>query len=513
MSFNICLTDKLTRSMRSKYIDIELTGSVLAAINTGNYTSAQIKIRDIPAMDNNRILDMRGDITLEFPKKNINSAIELFPELGKLFPKFADAETVTLTRPDLKKTGLHLMPYVAFGILNGGSATSYTDLKKNSQYHPLYFKLVEEGFYRMAAACGGRPKGITPGFIQPDGLMGPSYLELKIRALLIKLEEYQTLTGKRPEQGLPLFQMTNILSDLDIKESVTMFRESPLLRDLLKSTGTSLKDIKTGVQPLIAAFTHVSKGNPRFIFSRAYGKPQEVLALPGGHGQNFRILRQIYEDLYREGKRFVYLTNVDNLGATIDPASVAILALSGKQAGFDFSFKTPFDTKGGILVTDENGRFTCADIGPAISPDQVRDFEISGSQILFNCATGLFDLAYLVKNLDGIVENLPLRLSEQDKEAGLYSQAEQITWEVLGLLDDYYVFAVEKTRRFLPAKLLLDNFMASGIGLDKKKEDSNIIDAATEKFVRALNAGLRDVLRNEYGLRCIDEKWIPTAFS
>ena len=50
MSFNICLTDKLTESMRSKYIDIELTGSVLAAINTGNYTSAQVRVRDIPDM-------------------------------------------------------------------------------------------------------------------------------------------------------------------------------------------------------------------------------------------------------------------------------------------------------------------------------------------------------------------------------------------------------------------------------------------------------------------------------
>ena len=44
------------------------------------------------------------------------------------------------------------------------------------------------------------------------------------------------------------------------------------------------------------------------------------------------VLRDIYRKLLAEGKKFVYLGNVDNIGFTISPAEVAILALSERNA-------------------------------------------------------------------------------------------------------------------------------------------------------------------------------------
>ncbi len=186
-----------------------------------------------------------------------------------------------------------------------------------------------------------------------------------------------------------------------------------------------------------------------------------MLLLPGGHGQNFSVLKNIYKKLLDAGKKFVYLGNVDNIGFNIDPAEAALLALTGSQAGFDFAMKTPVDVKGGILVTDTNGRLNCGDIGAAVSKDDVEEAEKQGKNILFNCATGLFNLEYLVKNIDHIIDNLPLRISDQEKETGKYSQAEQITWEVLSLLDNFLIFGVNKYSRFLASKLLVENMIIS----------------------------------------------------
>ena len=54
------------------------------------------------------------------------------------------------------------------------------------------------------------------------------------------------------------------------------------------------------------------------------------------------------------------------------------MALSGREAGFEFSFKTPVDIKGGILIRDTRGRLNCGDIGPAISKEQVARAENAG---------------------------------------------------------------------------------------------------------------------------------------
>lgn len=193
----------------------------------------------------------------------------------------------------------------------------------------------------------------------------------------------------------------------------------------------------------------------------------------------------------------------------MDPVSIALLAVTGKQAAFDFSFKTPVDVKGGILVKDDRNRLNCADIGPAITKEEVARYETEGSPILFNCATGLFNLEYLTENLDYIIEKLPLRFSNQDKDAGKYSQAEQVTWEVMGLLDDFLVIAVDKYERFLAAKMLIEGILTSGLKLDDPVFKSNKMLTGMRDLAVKLNAGLEKNLVHSYGLKKEDGIWMP----
>ncbi len=325
----------------------------------------------------------------------------------------------------------------------------------------------------------------------------------------MKAEKKKKKYGRRDFSHL-LFQMTSCSNNSVITERFAKYAEKSFIGRLMDKTGVDITSPLTGIQPMVAALTHSSFGKKREVFTEAYGEKGRLLPMPGGHGQNFQVLKDVYMQLYKEGKRFVYLGNVDNIGFNIDLAEVAILALSGRQAAFDFSFRTPVDVKGGILVIDETGKINCVDIGPAISEKDVKTEEEKGAKILFNCATGLFNLEYLTGNIEKIIENLPLRVSNQEKDAGKYSQAEQTTWEVIGLLDNFLVFGVDKYKRFLASKLLLENLLISRPGSVESYFRENRDDPMNQVSLN-MNSGLKHLLAEEMEMRESGGKWVSAV--
>jgi UTP--glucose-1-phosphate uridylyltransferase len=425
-----------------------------------------------------------------------------------------------LDRGMLRLLGLAALPRVSYGILNGGSATSYVDEKKNRGFHGPLFEGYLELFTQQAGSCTGRAKGLTPGYINPDGSSGFSFIELKIRSALLLLGEHDRLFPESRDLSLrdpanwprplfPLFQMTSSGNDAEISAALEEYRESPALADLVRSANIGDEWFLTGIQPMIAALTHSGEvappNRPRDFFLNARGRVDSPLALPGGHGQNFFALEGVYRDLRSRGKRLAYLGNVDNLGFLADPVEIALMILFDSPAGFDFSYKTRVDVKGGVLLETSDASLTCGDIGPAISRSEVEAAEGRGDAILFNCATGLFDLNYLDEQLLRIQQNLPLRVSDQDKDAGRYAQAEQVTWEVMGLIDGFTAFGVDKYRRFLASKLIVENFMTSGIGLEETWFPTELGETA-----RALYRGFIRIMEDEYRMEMRNGRWLPS---
>lgn len=504
---------ELDNEFKIKKIDKKLTLSILEKYNSGTLKKNKpVEVSRLPRINNKNIIDRK---TL----KNFNIQTDLFYEkIGELLPEYIDryfgekkGDSLLLTKRDLETIGILLYPKTVFGILNGGSATSYIDTKKNRAFNPALYNIHEALFKKLALFSRGKAKGITPAFTNPDGSPGPSFMELKLRGLLIEALKYQILTGNKAEVLFPLFQMTSTYNNDQILNELSRYSRSTLFEDLISETGIPITRVETGIQPLLAAYTPVKPGKPLELFTQAWGKPNSLLPIPGGHGQNFFVLKKIYENLYHSGKRFAYLGNIDNLGSTVDPVSLALLAITGKQAAFDFAFKTPVDIKGGILIREKTGNLNCVDIGCGISGHEVKRYEENGVPVLFNCATGLFDLEYLVPNLDKIIDQLPLRLSNQDKDAGRYSQAEQVTWEIMGIMDDFLVFAVDKYDRFLAAKMLIENILTSGIKLDDPDfpDTDDILRLKTTS--RSLYAGLTNKLQNVYGFSKTKTRWIPKS--
>ncbi|HEY9053628.1 MAG TPA: UTP--glucose-1-phosphate uridylyltransferase [Rectinemataceae bacterium] len=503
------ITPELEADMISKGIDIGLSLELLEAYNSGRYDAfTSVRASGVPKIDGKTVVDLRGEHGFSFPAEQ---AIERLSSLGIDLPeslktaRSADGtKFVFFSREEAQAIGLRLFSKTAYGVLNGGSATSYADRKKNLAFGSEVFRVLEKPFEHLAPLCAEKPKGVTPAYICPDGSPGASFLELKMRArLLLSLR-----SGRKAEDRgnfLPLFEMTSSSNGPQLSAHYEEARRGEYLFELSSLAGLEPADWMGASQSLICAFTHSSEGRPKRIFSRAFGKPDSSLALPGGHGQCFRVLAPILSALRDSGIRFAFIGNVDNLGYIPDPLDLAVLALSGEPAAFEFSARTPMDIKGGILVRTADGRKVVADIGQAIDLSTVLELEKTGETILFNCATGLFDLDYLVPRLDAIALDLPLRFSDQDKDAGKYSQAEQSAWEVTGILPSFLALVVEKKKRFLAAKLLSDTLLTSGVGLDEPPLPSGI-----QALAKELNTGLFDLLSKAYGLKLEHGRWIAS---
>lgn len=492
-------------------IDRTLTLSILDRFNRGELGNSEpVRFKNIPRIDGKQIVDLTGELEYSVPAAEARQRLAdlLDPEEIGTIGRMEDGQ-LHVSGGELQRLGLRLLPCTAYGILNGGSASSYVDEKKNRSFSEQLYGITKASFDAAAAEARGKPKGVSPAFIHPDGTPGPSFLELKLRSLLLLSLQYRRLFG-RPDADdtsfgmLPVFQMTSEYTDVQLAEAFSAYRHSPLLKDLDVEEHPAIISPLSARQPLIAAYTHSSEGTPKGLFTRAWGRPDSLLPLPGGHGQNFAVLADIYKKLRQAGKRFAYLGNVDNLGNTVNLAALAITALSGSQGAFEFSYRTAVDIKGGVLVRDRQDRLNAADIGPAISKEELLRAEKSGAPILFNCATGIFDLEYLSDHVDFIAENLPTRFSDQNKDAGRYSQAEQITWEVIGMLEKPLILAVDKYKRFLASKLLMENLMTSGIGLDKEEFPPDM-KALSERLYR----GLQNMLKNSYGMKLRGGRWEP----
>jgi UTP--glucose-1-phosphate uridylyltransferase len=443
-------------------------------------------------------------------KKAVERVISLLPDLAIDHYCRPDGKyDVTFDYKNLRKLGLNLLGITAYGILNGGSATSYIDDKRNSSYLPPLFSILGRTYQENAGYCTDKPKALVPAYVNPDGSPGYSFIELKMRALLLLMLEAEKHTGKKIR--IPIFEMRNPSTAHSLESAYKSFSSSPLLKDLIERIGYDVTHVQSETQPLLAALTHKEFGYPRKVFTEAYGKRDALLPLPGGHGQNFSVLRPVYEKLFSNGYYFSTLVNIDNLGNVPDPVHLALTVLNGSQASFEFSRKTPVDVKGGILVEHAaSGRFACADIGAAIPVSSVNEAEKRGKEILFNCASGIFDLRYLTKSLDAIIENLPVRISEQDKDAGKYAQAEQITWEVLEMIPRPLILAVDKPKRFLAAKMLSEMLLTSRadeVAPQLLSHDSSYKDFCNLSL--AMQRGLHDLLEHTYGMRLSEGKWVP----
>ena len=237
------LSPELERDMLSKKIDRDLTLSILERYNRGEFDHFKpVRVGKIPRIDGKDLVDLENTQGYQIPRKDAWKRLSsLLPEeeFRSLGTKTGD--TLYFSRTDLERIGEALLPYTAYGMLNGGSATSYIDGKKNRDFSKELYQLISSQFQEAARLSAGQPKGVTPAFIHPDGTPGPSFLELKLRSLLLHIKNYRLRRGLSDEQldrlagplgMLPFFQMTSEYTDGAVRSAFSELHHRPFLESL-----------------------------------------------------------------------------------------------------------------------------------------------------------------------------------------------------------------------------------------------------------------------------------------
>ncbi|GAB1433348.1 hypothetical protein MASR2M29_19740 [Spirochaetota bacterium] len=233
----------LVEDMQKKNIDVKAVLAILDDINSGRRGHDPIPAAaGVPPLDGKTIIPLGSAYRI-----NKKIAEESLKALSVNIPKGAieDGKDLVFGNDILKELGEELYSITAWGILNGGLATSYADKKKNEAMIPGLFEVIKPGFERMAPLCDGRPKGLAPAYINPDGSQGESFILLKMRAALVKAESHIERFGSGPRPVLPMFQMSSDGTDLALARAYEEYRQHPGYQLLYK------KPAATPAQPCL----------------------------------------------------------------------------------------------------------------------------------------------------------------------------------------------------------------------------------------------------------------------
>jgi UTP--glucose-1-phosphate uridylyltransferase len=261
----------------------------------------------------------------------------------------------------------------------------------------------------MATRFGGVVKAVL------EAIDGQSFLEAKLR----QTEELGRALGAE----VPIALMTSFATDEAIR---THLRERRLGEPLLFHQYVSLRLEPDGS-----------------LFRGSDGRPS--LYAPG-HGDLFRAIRAsgILDELRSRGVRVVWVSNVDNLAARVDPLVVGMHLLSGRPLTCEVARKEG-DVGGAPVRVD--GRLQLVE-GPRFPPD----FDLERVPV-FNTNTALFDLDVL----DRDYELTWLYVSKQ-VEGRPAVQLERLYHEVTAVVPTTYLVVPRKGPggRFLPIKTPAD---------------------------------------------------------
>ena len=489
----------LARLLRAHNIDPLATQEAIRRLNGRTPHSTAPVTAHLAPRTHRHIIDARGRTRLTLSTEALRDRLERLLSPSQVTSVWhtlppSDGAHTSVDHNTLRHVGYLLYPQVAFGVLNGGSATSYADRTKNQRYSPSLFHALEQQFEIAAQRSRNTPKALAPALFGDEGQESDSFLCIKMRHLLVEIYRsrlYGAEFGAAP--SMPFFQMTSDFTDAPVRRAMEELTQHPSLAPLIERGYTLNWNNYTATQTLLAALDRDTHQQYR-VYLNDQHKPR---ALPGGHGQNFAVLEEIYTRLLHQGYRFALLGNIDNIGYTLDPVGLAVCALQDVPAAFEFCERTRLDVKGGVLA-DYGGALGNAEIGIDISLADVQEQEKERGRALFNCAIGLLNLERLLPTLKDIIATLPYRLNEQDNDFGHYWQSEQITWEIIKMLDNPLVLVVDKQKRLLPAKLLLDTLLVSGFGANSNDD--------TAALSTILHGGTRAVVTERYGYN-----WEPNS--
>jgi UTP--glucose-1-phosphate uridylyltransferase len=179
---------------------------------------------------------------------------------------------------------------------------------------------------------------------------------------------------------------------------------------------------------------------------------------PPGHGDVYTALYTsgVLQDLLDRGIMYAFISNSDNLGATMDPVLLGYFSAEDYPFMMEVSKKTPADIKGGHLAKLPTGRFLLRESAqcPQNELDAFQDIRRYRFFNTNNIWLNLRFLKDLIEQKDAVHLTLilnPKTLDPRDEDSPKVYQIESAMGAAISLFEDATAIIVPRSR-FFPVK-------------------------------------------------------------
>ncbi len=176
---------------------------------------------------------------------------------------------------------------------------------------------------------------------------------------------------------------------------------------------------------------------------------------PPGHGDLYAALVSsgTLQSLIDQGIRYLFVSNSDNLGASIDLKILGYMIRKELDFLMETTPKTPSDRKGGTLVRYHNRLFILE--RAQVSADQNSEFENINRFQIFNTNNIWLDLTKVNLRLQKMDMDLPLIVNPKTVHGVRVDQLESAMGSAISLFDRSASVVVPRNR-FMPVKSVAD---------------------------------------------------------
>ncbi|KAI8924595.1 UTP--glucose-1-phosphate uridylyltransferase-domain-containing protein [Entophlyctis helioformis] len=374
---------------------------------------------------------------------SVSAAIAMRNELSKIAEQVQDPKEHKLFKSEMDNFYALFTRYLAEK--SKGVRLNWKDVKSPgrdkilpySTLAPLSAASSKSDLSKLAVLKLNGGLGTTMGCVGPKSVIevrdGMTFLDLTVRQI-----EY---LNRENDVSVPLILMNSFNTDEETK------------RITQKYSGQQLK-IHTFNQ---SRFPRIEKESLLPLCKDPVGKTGDWY--PPGHGDLFESLANsgTLDALLAEGKEYLFISNVDNLGATVDKTILHHMVTSGAEFIMEVTDKTKADIKGGTLVEYE-GSIRLLEIAQVPS-EYVDDFKSVKKFQIFNTN----NLWVSLRAIKRVVENqeLSMEIIVNNKTAESGEKVIQLETAVGAAIKHFkgaHGINVPRTR-FLPVKSTSDLFL------------------------------------------------------
>jgi len=213
---------------------------------------------------------------------------------------------------------------------------------------------------------------------------------------------------------------------------------------------------------------------------------------PPGHGDVYDafVSSPLFNQLLSEGKTYLFFSNVDNLGATVDTDILHYLVENNVDFCMEVTPKTTADVKGGTLIQYEK-QVKLLEIAQ-VPKDHIDDFQDISKFTIFNTNNLWANLESVKKNLAKLDE-IELIVNNKEHNGVPVVQLETAAGAAIQMFENAIGMVVPRSR-FLPVKKTSDLFLVKSniytLGENfslqrdsqRKQEENPIIDLDARFF-------------------------------